>query len=196
MPTLETPRLTVRPFVMGDLLEIHPVLNAAWGEETPLAQREAWLGWTVAAYEGLASLFQPPYGERAVVRRDSGALIGATGLVPGLGPFGLLPSFGGATEAPASKLFLPVVGLYWAIDPVHQGQGFATEAAGALIAWAFEHLSLARIVATTTHENEASIAVMRRLGMTVERNPLPEPEWFQAVGVLDNPALRSAGDGR
>ena len=52
---------------------------------------------------------------------------------------------------------------------------------------AFDELALARIVATTEHDNLRSIAVMRRLGMTIERNPLPEPHWFQTVGVLVNP---------
>jgi hypothetical protein len=26
---------------------------------------------------------------------------------------------------------------------------------------------------------------MRRLGMTIERNPRPDPPWFQTVGRLD-----------
>jgi hypothetical protein len=46
----------------------------------------------------------------------------------------------------------------------------------------------ARIVATTENDNTRSIAVMRRLGMTIERNPSAEPRWFQTVGVLANPA--------
>src|SRR4051812_1559936 len=44
-----------------------------------------------------------------------------------------------------------------------------------------------RIVAATEHDNLASIGVMRRLGMRIERNPDPEPHWFQTVGVLFNP---------
>ena len=51
----------------------------------------------------------------------------------------------------------------------------------------FAELGLARIVATTERDNLASIAVMRRLGMRVEQNPLPEPHWFQVVGWLDAP---------
>ena len=42
------------------------------------------------------------------------------------------------------------------------------------------------IIATTTDDNAASIAVMRKVGMVVERNPLPEPPWFQVVGILVN----------
>jgi RimJ/RimL family protein N-acetyltransferase len=83
------------------------------------------------------------------------------------------------------------MGLYWALAPAHRGNGYATEAARALIDHAFGALNLARIVATTERSNTASRAVMRRLGMRVEENPLPEPEWFQVVGWLEAP--ESAG---
>ena len=77
--------------------------------------------------------------------------------------------------------------MYWALNPAARGKGYATEAARALIEWAFTNLELARIVATTEDENVASQAVMRRLGMRVERNPDPEPAWFQVVGWTDAP---------
>jgi RimJ/RimL family protein N-acetyltransferase len=41
-----------------------------------------------------------------------------------------------------------------------------------------------RLIATTEHSNAASIGVMRRLGMEVQRNPDAQWEWFQTVGVL------------
>jgi RimJ/RimL family protein N-acetyltransferase len=77
------------------------------------------------------------------------------------------------------------MGLYWALAPAHRGQGYATEAARALIEHAFDAFGLARILATTERGNAASQAVMRRLGMRVEENPLPQPEWFQVVGWLE-----------
>ncbi|MDX6533520.1 MAG: hypothetical protein QOF68_1264, partial [Gaiellales bacterium] len=76
---------------------------------------------------------------------------------------------------------------YWALKPEARGNGYATEAARALIDWAFDNLELARIVATTEDDNSASQAVMRRLGMRVERNPDNEPAWFQVVGCLEAP---------
>jgi RimJ/RimL family protein N-acetyltransferase len=57
-----------------------------------------------------------------------------------------------------------------------------------MVSYAFDELELARIVATTENDNLRSIGVMKRLGMTIERNPLREPHWFQTVGVLMNPA--------
>ena len=38
----------------------------------------------------------------------------------------------------------------------------------------------------TNYDNAASIGVMRRLGVAIERNPLPEPPYMQIVGVLEN----------
>jgi ribosomal-protein-alanine N-acetyltransferase len=82
------------------------------------------------------------------------------------------------------------MGMFWAIAAKHRRMGYASEAGRALAKFAFATLRLARIVATTEHENAASIGVMRRMGMTIERNPVDEPIWFQTVGVLVNPQVR------
>ena len=189
MPILETPRLLVRPFVEADLADATRVLNAAWSERLSTVEREPWLRWTIAAYGGLASVLQPPYGDRAIVLRETGAMMGVVGLVPSFGPFRTLEAFGGG-RSPEDRLFEPAMGLYWAVDPAEQRKGYGAEAAGAVVAFAFERLGARVVVATTEFENEASQAVMRKLGMAIERNPYPEPDWFQAVGVLLNPAAR------
>src|ERR1051325_4800484 len=95
VPLLETERLTIRPFVLEDLEAIHRILDielaeADFGTERAKLreQRASWLYWTILAYEELARLYQPPYGERAIVRRDTGELIGAVGYVPCLNAFG------------------------------------------------------------------------------------------------------------
>ena len=44
---------------------------------------------------------------------------------------------------------------------------------------------MARLVATTEYANLPSRRVMERLGMRIETNPLPEPAWFQVVGILE-----------
>lgn len=170
IPPLHTPRLTVRELGGGDRAAVERLLEGDQGR---------WLEWTQLGYEQLAALHQPPYGERAIELR-AGGVAGLVGLVPSLGPFGLLPSWPGA-----GPLHRPEVGLYWIVAPEHRGRGIAAEAAAALVAHAFAELRLARVVATTEHTNAASIGVMRRLGMRIERNPRPEPEWFQTVGVLD-----------
>ncbi len=188
MQTLQTERLTIRPLTLDDLDDIHRILDAAPDGWT-LAQRRAWLDWTILSDAMHAALYQPPYGERAVVLRASGAVIGAVGLVSAFGAYDTLPYFRARAPRPETRLITPEMGLFWHIEAAQRGQGYATEAARALIDFAFGTLWLARVVATTDYDNAASVGVMRRLGMTIERNPYRDPFWFQIVGILENPKL-------
>jgi RimJ/RimL family protein N-acetyltransferase len=56
----------------------------------------------------------------------------------------------------------------YALGADHRGQGYATEAAGVLMAYAFTVLGLHRIQADTSAGNVASWKVMERLGMRPE----------------------------
>jgi RimJ/RimL family protein N-acetyltransferase len=197
MPDLITDRLVIRPFRMDDLDAAYQLLDidladAETGNSGPItrAERERRLTWASMNYGELAELYQPPYGDRAIESRETGELIGAAGFVPCLGPFGQLTSFasGGSEQSP---FFSTEFGLYWAVAPAQQRKGYATEAGRALIDYAFSTLNLHRVVATTTYDNEPSIAVMRKLGMNIQRNPLSDPFWFQAVGVILNPLLQT-----
>ncbi len=199
MPSLETARLRIRPFRMDDLEGIHQLLDvelvdAEVGTEGALMrqQRREWLQWTVLNYAQLALLYQPPYGDRAVVLKETNELIGACGFAPALAPFGQLPWFVAMSGGRETRRDSSEFGLYWAIAPSQQRRGYATEAGRALIDYGFTALRLARVVATTTFENEASIGVMRKLGMHIEHNPYPDPPWLQIVGVLEHPEERSA----
>jgi RimJ/RimL family protein N-acetyltransferase len=188
LPPIETARLVIRPLALDDLDDIHRLLDVelreAFGSEKAKtrAERRQWLQWTVLGYEEFARLYQPPYGERAMVLRATRQLIGACGFVPCLNAFGLLPGF--ERDGP-SRLCTPEVGLFYAVAPAQQRQGYASEAVRAMIDWAFAQLRLRRIVATTGRDNHASIRVMRRVGMGVVENPHPEPPWLQVVGVLE-----------
>lgn len=204
MPPLHTPNLLIRPFEMDDFDDVHRLfdveLNAAdlhTDKMQSLAERAAWLQWSVLNHVQLAKLYQPPYGDRAIQLKLTGELIGACGYVPCLAPFEQLPYFaiGGngrtvynrAAPPPAGNVhYTTEFGLFYAVSPRYQGQGFATEAARALIAYAFEHLHLKRVIATTDTTNLASIAVMKKLGMRIEHNPCSEPAWMQVVGVIEN----------
>jgi RimJ/RimL family protein N-acetyltransferase len=184
VPPLFTPRLRIRPFASADLDAVVKLHDDCFGA-APLNVRRDWLGWSVRNYAALAQLQQPPYGDYAIELRASGEVIGAVGLVPSFGPFDRLASLQCGTNADPN-LSRPEMGLFWAIASQHRRQGFATEAATAMATFAFEQLNVARLVATTEHDNDASIAVMRRLGMLIERNPDPEPKWFQTIGILVN----------
>jgi RimJ/RimL family protein N-acetyltransferase len=62
----------------------------------------------------------------------------------------------------------PDVELAWFIDPEAWGRGYATEMAEEAVRAGFTTLGLDSVVAYTVHDNEASQAVMRKLGMTYE----------------------------
>jgi hypothetical protein len=112
MPPLDTPRLIIRPFVMDDLPALHQLLDveladADFGSDAAagLQERAEWLQWTVLNYEQLARLHQPPYGDRAIVLKATGRLIGAGGFVPSVGPFSQLPARAAAGAAPRASSF-------------------------------------------------------------------------------------------
>lgn len=182
---LLTERLRLRRSVAGDA----PTISAYRSD--PMVHR--WQGWERTDVDGVRAEIEEMaarapgedggWVQLSVELRDTGRLVGLVGLVPSLGPFGLLPSLAGGPGDP--HRFRPEVGLFWETAPEQRGRGFATEAARALIGHALSALELQRLVATTEHDNLASIAVMRKLGMRIETNPEGEPEWFQTVGILE-----------
>jgi len=154
-------------------------------DRAAVAERRSWLQWQVLNQEWLPKLRQPPYGDRAIVLRATQEIIGSIGYVPYLDAFERIPEL--ASSPSPGGFNTPEFGLFWVIDPDHQRQGYATEAARAMIEYAFTHLRLKRIIAATEHSNAASQGVMRKVGMTLTRNPFPDPPWLQVVGVLENP---------
>ena len=189
LPVLETPRLVIRPFLLQDLADAYRILDVETAQEPrTLAERETWLRWTIAGYTEYARLLQFPYGDRAVILRESGDLVGIVGFVPCLDSFSQIPGLM-PNEDPSNIMPQPStaeVGLFWAVTPLHQQRGIASEAASALVGYAFSHFHLRRLIATTAHDNVASIGVMRKLVMRIERNPFEEPTWLQVVGILEN----------
>lgn len=80
MPILETPRLLIRPFVMEDMADAHRLFDLEINAEdlhteriTTIEERAEWLQWTVLNYRQLAKLYQPPYGDRAIVLKAGDA---------------------------------------------------------------------------------------------------------------------------
>ena len=77
-------------------------------------------------------------------------------------------------EAP----FTPAIEVGWIFTPEAWHQGYATEAARALLAYAFGTLGLDQVVAMTSAINARSRRVMERLGMT-----------YDPSDDFDNPAV-------
>jgi ribosomal-protein-alanine N-acetyltransferase len=189
---LETSRLIIRPFIRDDLLIIHRILNETFGDpskaeylpEAALEERRSWLEWQILNDKWFVKKHQPPYGDRAISLKPTGQLIGSIGYVPCLDSFEQIPDLNSSLQP--SVYNTTEFGLFWVIDPKHQRQGYATEAAEAMVEYAFKQLRVKRIIATTEHANVVSQNVMRKIGMRLTRNPLPEPPWLQVVGVLEN----------
>lgn len=62
--------------------------------------------------------------------------------------------------------FTPCVEIGWRLARQHWGRGYATEAAGAAMAFAFIELGLDEVVSFTPPGNRASRRVMEKLGMS------------------------------
>ena len=62
----------------------------------------------------------------------------------------------------------PKVGIGYGAARAHWGKGYVTEAARAIIDWAFHQPSIYRVYATTDVENIASRRVMEKVGMLCE----------------------------
>ena len=100
--------------------------------------------------------------ELAVERKEDGRVVGLVGLIRrsrGQGEIG------------------------WVLGAEYRGQGYATEAAGALLEYGFRSLSLHRIHADTDRDNIASLRVMERLGM--RRETLPGDSSYEAGEQVD-----------
>jgi RimJ/RimL family protein N-acetyltransferase len=93
-------------------------------------------------------------GRRMLIARarDTGVFVGRLGIFD-------WPQFG-ETE------------VGWALAPEVRGHGYATEAARECQRWAFQHLTVPYLTALIRPDNEASIAVATRLGMTVLRSDM------------------------
>ncbi len=92
----------------------------------------------------------------------------------------------GLNEPMFEAHFTPAVEVGWRLALHHWGNGYATEAAQAAVAFGFEELGLDEIVSFTTVRNAPSRRVMERLGMT--HDPLDDFDHPRLAG--DDPTRR------
>lgn len=190
MKPIVTERLIIREFRPADLGEIYRILDVelkfidSKEQDSSIAQRKQWLEWTIQGYKQNRLLLNPPYGDHAIVLKDSLQLIGACGFVPLLAPLGLVPYYRYITGAADTEQNYPEVGIFFAVSSHYQCRGFAHEAASGLIKYGFDTLKLQRIVGITHKYNNPSMAVLKRLGMRIET--LPDHKWMQVVGFAEN----------
>lgn len=146
---LHTQRLLLREFVEADVepmhawhndpryLEHYPVESMTLDDTRALVQR--FIDWQRA---------QPRWRwQLAVTRLDTAQLIGCVGVRRA------------AVDAPDAD-------VGYELNPVHWGQGYVTEAMGALLTFVFEDIALAEVNARVVDTNAASLRVLQRLGFS------------------------------
>ncbi len=148
-PHITTPRLVLRPWRPSDL----PVFAALNADPAVMEHFPAPL--TRAQSDALAARFHDHFsrlgfGFWALEIPGQAAFIGCVGLMT-------LPF-----EAP----FTPRVEIGWRLLAEQWGKGYATEAAQAVLDFAFTRLGLDEVVALTVPANHRSRQVMVRIGMT------------------------------
>lgn len=145
MDLLLTPRLLLRPFGAGDAVLVHQVYSdpevmryVATGPMADIAVTERLLA------DYTAHQVRHGYSFWAVIERESGTLIGDAGLY----------------RTPAGE-----VELGYTLGAAWWGRGYATEAAGRWLEFAFGELELTEVVALAEPANTGSLHVLEKLGM-------------------------------
>jgi [ribosomal protein S5]-alanine N-acetyltransferase len=148
---IDTPRLSLRPFGSADAAFVVELLNDAdWirfigdRQVRTLADAQAYIEKGPAAMQARAG-----FSLWRVAQRSSDTPLGMCGLIRREG--------------------LQDIDLGFAFLARHRGQGFATEAAQAVIDYADTMLMLARVVAICDPDNAPSIRLLEKLGFTFEK---------------------------
>ena len=155
-PTLETPRLLLRPTRPEDFepwaaFMADDVTRFIGG---PQPRSAAWRGFMSMA----GSWSMLGYGMFSVIEKSTGDWVGR------IGPW--VPDG------------WPGLEVGWGLVPAAQGKGYAVEAATASIDWVFDHLGWTDVIHCIDPETTASLVVAQRLG-SVNRGPGRMPAPFQ-----------------
>jgi RimJ/RimL family protein N-acetyltransferase len=159
---LETSRLTLRPFVDSDFDAVYAMRSdpevALYLYQGPLSVEET-RGRLARNMALSAWTAEGDWLSVAAVERATGLTVGDL-------------AFHWVSERDRTA----EVGFVF--DPQHQGKGFATEAARALVEWAFGSGGFHRVIGRTEARNVASARVLEKLGMRLEAH-FVENEWVK-----------------
>jgi|SRR6266496_1121693 len=145
-PTLETARLRLRPYTETDIDELLPLIGVREVAATTLRIPHPYTAQDGKEFLALAA--DPDNIWLAITRLNDGRQIGGIGLRVEL-------------EHHHAELGYWLGVQYWR-------QGYATEAAQAVLRYGFEELGLHRIFASHFKQNPASARVLKKLGMRYE----------------------------
>lgn len=186
---LDTERLRIRPFGAADADEIYRLVYA------DAAVRGHWSAFTGTPGEfrerfAASRLWngQDNFGYRALVRKDDSALLGLMGFQDhGWDDMTWLRMPDGSRNV-GHISGLRDAELTYALGKAYWGNGYATEAGHALIAYGFDVLNIDRIINAISPDNFRSRSLMTRLGFQFLDNGNPN----DIIGLLQNPRCRPA----
>lgn len=165
--SIVTERLTLRPFRESDLENLYGMLSDPEVMRHYLGTRDRegaqkWLDSLRASYERFG------YSFFAVERRENGCFVGQVGLLH-------WDDVDGRED----------IEVGYMLRRDQWGFGYAHEAARACRDWAFEHLSVDRVVSFIAVANDRSIAVAERNGMTLlkrlDKNRFGQPIYVYGI---------------
>lgn len=147
---IETERLLLRPFRLGDAEDLHAIWSDPAAErfrgDEPAWPRPRVVDDTRRYLEKIVSgQHERGYAPWAVIEKATGRLIGDCGLFP-------------------TQDAEPEIELAYGLAPDTWGRGYATEAARACVRVAFEELGAERVVADVDPTNRASVRVLEKVG--------------------------------
>ena len=149
---IRTDRLVLRPFTRGDVDAVYAYRRredvARYLFDVPLSREEC----ALAVQQRISQVALESEGDKIILGVElarSGTLIGEVSLI------------WRSVDARQGE-------VGWIFDPQYQGQGYATEAANAILDLAFGPGDIHRVAARCDVRNEASWRLMERLGMRRE----------------------------
>lgn len=146
IPEIQTTRLKLRPYTEADIPELVPLVGAR--EVAAMTLRIAHPYTEQNARDFIAKTRDDGEIRVAIILASNGRMCGGVGLRP---------------EVAHGRAELG----YW-IGVPYWGNGYATEAAKAMVRYGFETLKLHRITATHAKQNAASGRILVKLGMRHE----------------------------
>lgn len=146
---LTTPRLLLREMTQADYPALHAILTDPetmryYPRPYDDAGVQRWIDWTLDNYRTHG------FGLWAVTLQDTGEFIGDCGV----------------TLQPIHGQWLPEIGYH--ISKAHWRQGYASEAAAACIAYAFDRFAFPALYSYMNAENEPSWRTAMKNGMTFQ----------------------------
>ena len=150
---IRTARLEIRPFTHRDAEEVH------------VAYADPDVGWPLA----------PGGVSRSVedTRGAIGAILRYYGRSGGLGPWAVVDAGSGSVIGDCGLFRCEDAWAYGELEIAYRlrkdvwGRGLATEAAAAVLRYAFEELDAPRVVADLDADNGASLRVLEKIGMAI-----------------------------